>query len=102
MTTLPKPERKRMIKPVTPKELEGITDPVPPPQDDASLAKELDRALKAGGGSEEPPPPSFADAEKAALTELVSMGFEVEKARKALSECGGSVQVATEKLLGGA
>jgi hypothetical protein len=122
IATLPKPERKRMVKPLTPPELEGIIDPVPPPptptpsrepsstsllgsgaaapDDDASLVRELNRVLSAGGGgSEEPPPPSFADAEEAGLTELVTMGFDVERARKALSECGGSVQMATEKLL---
>ena len=46
------------------------------------------------------PPPSFDDATNAGVAQLVAMGFSDAQARDALSKTGGSVQAATELLLG--
>ncbi len=51
--------------------------------------------------AQDAPPPSFADAEAAGLQELITMGFDREKAKAALAASNGSVQQATELLLAG-
>mmetsp|Transcript_42395 Transcript_42395/g.70499 ORF Transcript_42395/g.70499 Transcript_42395/m.70499 type:complete len:437 (+) Transcript_42395:68-1378(+) len=113
--TLPKVERKAIVRPLALTELEvpnpvikpppAVADPPPavavptptpsPPSD--SMAE-----LSVTSSNAMPPPPSFAEAEEAAIAELVSMGFAMEAARAALHKANGSVEQATEYLLSGA
>lgn len=82
--TLPKPERKCMVRSTSPPEILNLEEP---------------KAAAAAPGRGADPPPSFAVAETAGVAELVGMGFTEEAARDALDQCGGSVQAAAELLL---
>jgi len=126
-TSLPKPARQAMVKSVAPKELTELASATPTPVEPAPPAVsrepsedneglraqlgELTAVVKQLSENQAPPvgapvggdaaPPPFAAAEAAAVTELLSMGFEREKAEAALAQSNGSVQAATELLLNG-
>ena len=108
VATLPKPQRKGMVKLLVPADL------VPDPSFDALIPPSLSRgpsandglvaaaasiSLDDGGvphyrappaGDSEPPPPSFEEAEEAAVAELVEMGFDRAKAKEALAKVNGN------------
>ena len=115
ITELPPIKGHAMVKPIRVDELD-VPDPpvlapppevarepsvptaVPPPAKPVATPVAPMAALSVGGG--EPPPPSFDDATNAGVSQLVAMGFSDAQARDALSKTGGSVQAATELLLG--
>ena len=113
ISTLPKPERKSMVKPQRPAELDN--DPsfealLPPsvsrgPSMEPAAAAAAPTSVEGAMGAiqlddagDGPPPPSFADAEAAGLVELTNMGFDLTKAKDALARCNGSVQEAANLL----
>jgi len=119
--TLPKPDRKCMVKATTPSELGAVEPPTPlppkaaappaapepptvPADPPAAPAVPVGEALATQAeqldlSASEPPPPSMEDAETAGVVELVSMGFSEAAAKDALRKSGGSVQAAADMLL---
>jgi len=92
--TLPKPDRKRMVKSTPPPELAAVEEPTPVSRSVAAVTAQV-----AAVGLAEAPPPSLEVAEEAGVAELTAMGFSAAKAREALQKGGGSVQAAAEMLL---
>jgi hypothetical protein len=123
--TLPALERKAMVKAISPTELLELP---PPPQverqrtpQSPSAVNEVMQHLAAMKASElaaeaaaappsapppppaaaEPPPPSFEDAMDGSVQQLMQMGFSKEASVAALQKAQGSVEAATDILLGG-
>ncbi len=114
--TLPKLERRSMVKPISPDEILDLEQHAPTPaapsvsrassEDVAALRSEMAemRASFTSASSDAAPadaPPSFDDAEAADVAALTRMGFEKAAAEVALQKAGGSVQKAADILLGG-
>lgn len=106
--TLPKPERKRMVKAQPPPEVALAEEPTPLPTKAASAppaaapqaAAPVDVVTaQAAAVDLSAPPPSMEAADAAAVAELVAMGFTPGQAQEALRKGGGSVQSAAELLL---
>jgi len=113
VATLPKLERKAMVKAVRLPSLD-VPEPLPDPplvspqpsaSSTASAPASAPAALPTDGMAqvtlnESAPPPSFAASEAADVSELVRMGFSEEASRTALQKANGDIQLATEVLLG--
>ena len=109
--TLPKPERKRMVKAQPPPEVALAEEPTPLPTKAASAPPTPPAAApqaaapvdvvtaQAAAVDLSAPPPSMEAADAAAVAELVAMGFTPGQAQEALRKGGGSVQSAAELLL---
>jgi len=123
--SLPKPDRRAMVKAIRLAELD-VAEPVVepriekqgssatqtgtqymcsspgtsrPPAGASAPLPPIENLAVAPAPAADPPPPSFAAAEAAGLAELVAMGFAEDKARQALIKASGSVEGATDLLL---